>query len=404
MKAWLEKKIEGLRVKKAKILKCSDASQDLEEVKRCSAELDQVNEEIREFEEQLKAFDVPPSSVGNFEPMKSYTVGGRTKTVEENEDDPYDTLNYRKAFRNYVLQGTPIPAELQKAAATTTTEDMGAVIPTTIMNKVIRKMTEYGSIFVRVTKTAVKGGVQIPKGGAKPKATWITAEGTTSEKQKNSITGYISFGYHKLQCKVAATLEAETIALPIFDDDMAKNIYEAMIVELEESIINGTGNGQPLGILKDTFEASQTLEMSAADLKSWGAWSKAFAKLPLSKRSGAQVILHNETWEGDILGMTDSTGQPVARVTVGLNGEDRPVFKGKEVIPLERYLPSFDSAMTGDIFGIVVNLADYDFNSNLQMTMKRYYDEDTDEWVRKATLIGDGKLEDTSGVLLLKKA
>ncbi|HAT4306199.1 TPA: phage major capsid protein, partial [Clostridium perfringens] len=55
------------------------------------------------------------------------------------------------------------------------------------------------------------------------------------------------------------------------------------------------------------------------------------------------------------------------------------------------------------VFGIIVNLKDYMFNSNLQTAIKRYFDEDTDEWITKATALGDGKLSDSQGVILLKK-
>ena len=42
-------------------------------------------------------------------------------------------------------------------------------------------------------------------------------------------------------------------------------------------------------------------------------------------------------------------------------------------------------------------------NSNLQMAIKRYFDEDTDEKITKATTLADGKLADTQGVILLTK-
>ncbi|MEG1871207.1 MAG: phage major capsid protein, partial [Peptostreptococcaceae bacterium] len=213
------------------------------------------------------------------------------------------------------------------------------------------------------------------------------------------------FSYHKLQCRVAVTLEADTTSLSIFEDTITDNVYEAMVVALEQAIISGTGSNQPLGITKDTdIKSSQKIAVKAEELITWDKWSKIFSKIPLKKRQGLVLILNNETWEGDIMGMTDANGQPIARVNVGLNGEDKPIFKGKEVIPTEEYLPSFEAASTGDVFGILVNLKDYMLNSNLQMTLKRYFNEDTDEWITKSTLISDGKLADTQGVILLTKA
>jgi len=52
---------------------------------------------------------------------------------------------------------------------------------------------------------------------------------------------------------------------------------------------------------------------------------------------------------------------------------------------------------------ILFNPADYMVNSNLQVTYRRYFNEETDEWVHKATMIADGKLADPYGVVLSRR-
>lgn len=59
--------------------------------------------------------------------------------------DPSETNEYRTAFMNFVCRGTEIPADLRASvapmlnvAATTTTTDASAVIPTTITREIIR--------------------------------------------------------------------------------------------------------------------------------------------------------------------------------------------------------------------------------------------------------------------------
>lgn len=103
------------------------------------------------------------------------------------DDEEAAELAYRKAFKNYVLERQPIPAEvIEKAGATSYTTDVGAVIPTTIVNRIIEKLNATGMIWSRVTKTNYKGGVQIPVSNAKPVATWQT-EGTVADKQKKTV-------------------------------------------------------------------------------------------------------------------------------------------------------------------------------------------------------------------------
>ena len=95
---------------------------------------------------------------------------------------------------NYVCRGVAIPAEY-RAAETTTTADSGAVIPTTIMNEIIQKLESYGSIYAKVRKINVQGGVSIPIADLKPTAHWIT-EAKSSDDQKASAKNSVTFNYY----------------------------------------------------------------------------------------------------------------------------------------------------------------------------------------------------------------
>lgn len=414
MKEKLLKLWNAKQERKQDLLKRAKEATEVQELRSINSEMEVLNTEMTELRTMIDSLpddegDGEPNlgehftpggeqrsaqPVGGFNPVASYRMGaGERRSVGA------DDMEYRQAFMDYVLRGKPITRE----AGTTATTDIGEVIPKTVVNKIVEKLNTYGYIFQRITKTNIKGGVAIPKSSAKPVATWV-GEGLVSDKQKKTTDGTVTFSYHKLQCRVAVTLEADTTSLSIFEQTVVDNVYEAMIIALEEAIISGTGLKQPLGIIKDTdIKASQKIAVKPEELGTWDKWSKIFAKIPLSKRQGVVLILNNETWEGDIMGMTDANGQPIARVNVGLNGEDKPIFKGKEVIPTDSYLPSYEAAATNDVFGVIVNLKDYMLNSNLQMTIKRYFNEDTDEWITKSTLIADGKLADTQGVILLTK-
>ena len=126
-------------------------------------------------------------------------------------------------------------------------------------------------------------------------------------------------------------------------------------------------------------------------------------KVPRKYRSGVVLIMNDGDWTSHIEGMVDANGQPVARVTYGLTGDAQERFLGREVIAIEDHLPSIDTADVGDVVAILVKLPDYMVNSNMAITYRRYFDEDKDEWVSKATAIADGKLADPNGVVLIKK-
>ena len=62
--------------------------------------------------------------------------------------------------------------------------DIGAVIPTTIQNKVIEDMTIEGKILSRINQTSYQGGLEIPISDINIIATWFASENKVSEEQK----------------------------------------------------------------------------------------------------------------------------------------------------------------------------------------------------------------------------
>ncbi|MBB6218189.1 HK97 family phage major capsid protein [Anaerosolibacter carboniphilus] len=419
MKKRLLKLLQTKEARKTDLGTRSAATNDIGELRGINSELDTLNAEIAELRSMIDALpdepDEQPEQRGNelhgtelrgtpngsVNILGTYGIGG--KGNEQRSLDRFDTVEYRSAFQEYVTTGKKSDNLEFRADAVTGTGDIGVVIPTTILNRIVEKMKDYGHIWARVTKTGIQGGVEIPVSNAKPTATWVAA-GTMADKKKKAVSGKISFSYHKLQVRVAVELVAGTVAMPVFEQTVSDNIYEAMITALEEAIISGTGEGQPLGITVDTnIPAAQILEIAVEDMGKYDTWTGIFGKLPRKYRSRAILILNDADWNQYIVGMTDVNGQPIARVTYGLDGTQQERFLGKEVLPVEDYLPSISDALEGDIFGIVCNLSDYMVNSNMQMTFKRYFDEDKDEWISKSTMICDGKLADRNGVVLLKK-
>ena len=217
----------------------------------------------------------------------------------------------------YVVSGgkEEIPA-IYRAAGTTSTTDVGVVIPTTVMNRIIEKMEAVGMILPLVTRTNLKGGVSYPTATVKPVATWV-AEGAGSTKQKKTIT-FVTFTYHKLRCAVAISLEVDQMALSAFEATIVENIAEAMAKALEAAIISGSGEGQPKGILKEEPAAGQKLVLSGFAFTYADAIA-AEAALPLAYENDAVYIMAKKTFMS-FAGQTDQNGQPIAKVNYGTGG------------------------------------------------------------------------------------
>lgn len=326
--------------------------------------------------------------------LRSFPAAGQTIETE----DRFNTMQYRKVFMDYVVRGTAIPTEYRADAVTKTT-DVGAVIPTTVLNQIVEKLESTGMILALVTRTAYKGGVAIPVSSVKPTATWV-AEGVGSDKQKKTAAkdGMVTFAYHKLRCAVAVSLEVENMAMPAFETLLINNIVEAMTKALERAIISGSGTGQPKGIVKETPATGQAIETSKL---SYNDLVKVEGALPQAYEAGAVWCMSKSTFMG-FVGMTDSNGQPIARVNYGIAGNPERMLLGRPVVCCD-YLNSFDSASAGDVVAFVFRFKDYVLNTNYAMGVKKYEDNDTDDLVTKGIMLADGKVVDKNSLVTLKK-
>ena len=327
--------------------------------------------------------------------VRSFPVAGGS---HETAEDKYATMQYRKAFMDYVVRGTAIPTEYRADAVTKTT-DVGAVIPTTVLNQIVEKLESTGMILALVTRTAYKGGVAIPVSTVKPVATWV-AEGAGSEKQKKTAAkdGMVTFAYHKLRCAVAVSLEVDNMAMSAFETLLINNIVEAMTKALEQAIISGSGTGQPKGIVKETPATGQAIETASL---SYTDLVKVEGTLPQAYEAGAVWCMSKSTFMG-FVGMTDSNGQPIARVNYGIAGKPERVLLGRPVVCCDD-LNSFDAASTGDVVAFVFRFKDYILNTNYAMGVKKYEDTDTDDLVTKGIMLADGKVVDKNSLVTLKK-
>ena len=320
--------------------------------------------------------------------------------VNEEKDSFYDSVEYRKAFMNYVMRGTPIPQSLKNEDSNTTTTDIGSVIAPTVIRRIIEKMETSGMILPLMTRTAYAAGVTVPTSSVKPVATWV-AEGKTSDKQKKT-TGQIDIKGYKLRCAVSMSLEASVMSLEIFETVFVRNVSEAMVKALEKAAIDGSGSGQPKGVLKETAPTGQALEIAADADPTYKDLVAAEAALPLAYENGAVWNMTKKTFM-KYVGMVDGNGQPIARVNYGINGKPERTLLGRKVV-LNEYMTSIDATLSADtVVAFLFDWSDYMLNTNYAMRVKSYEDNDTEDQITKAVMICDGKAIDVNSLVTVTK-
>lgn len=415
MKEIYKNKIDALKLQKkqAQIKVDSAKTEDelrgiLDEVKNIDAQIATITEFV-EAEDAAEARAKTPDNDAYFQakpPVDAKTVAS-FKTPEQRSEDG-DSLEYRKAFMAYVQKGTMIPAELRNGE-TISTAETGAAIPMTIMNDVINTVRKrYGALYNKVKKFAVRGGIAIPVGALQATFKWIN-ESTVSPRQKVDGLSKITFGYHTAEIRVSQTFLSQILTLSSFEARLAEVIAIAYLQAMDYGIVNGSGDGCMTGILNDP-RVTNTVTMTAADLNDWKKWrTKFFKTLPLGYRAG-EFIFPISTVDAYLETMSDSNGNPVFRQATGLEVNSGDAmnpggrFFGHDITLVEPdIIPGFDDASSGDVIGLFWQPQEYGINENFGFTMRRYFDEELNEWVDKALVVVDGKVLNPTGYVKIIK-
>lgn len=406
---FLKKKLARLNEKKSKLDARFAASADAAEIRSLTDQLSDLRDEIEETRSEIAMLEAEKAKAeaeekrdtvpANAQLVNPITLG--QAPAEKREENPLASMEYRKAFRDYVVNGTPIPAEFRNEAITTA--ETGAAIPFEVMNRVTNTVRKrYGNLYNKVTKTSVKGGVEVPVGALQATFKWIS-ESTVSPRQKVAKLSKVIFQYHTAEIRIAQSFLSQLLTLESFEARLVEVLVVAYLQAMDYGIINGSGDGCMLGVLNDP-RVTNTVTMTAADMKDWTKWRKKFfAALPLGYRAG-EFVFPISTVDSYLSTMADANNNPIFRQATGLEVNDGDAtnpggrFFGREVSLVEPdIIADFDSASPGDVIGLFWQPEEYYINENFGFTMRRYFDEETNEWVDKALVVVDGKVVNPTG-------
>jgi HK97 family phage major capsid protein len=424
-KSELESQIAALQNENDTVETLERAKEINKELRSLGATLEAVLNELNEAKEKLASLEEDENQEEQiieeergFNPMGQFEI----RTGVENTDK-LSTMEYRSAFKDYVQKGIRSEVLNLRADAEQVSTDLGVLLPNTIVNEIIKGVEKvYGQLYTRVKHTNVKGGVQYPVGAFAANLVWGGTDGAdkehgVSEKQKaGSVNSYVSFSYHIGEIRIAQSLLQTIVSVDLFEKEIVNALVEAYVKAMDIAILEGTGFNQPTGVFANTSEGLQRvpganiISFTTTEMADWSVWKKKlFAKIPLSMRSlKPEFVMTANTYEANIETLMDKEGRPVAReLTNPVNGDTVCKFYGKEVLLVEEgsSIKNFDDASSGEYFGIYwVPEKAYAINTNLQFGYKKYFDENTNQYVTKALVIVDGKILDPKYIYLLKKA
>jgi HK97 family phage major capsid protein len=181
-----------------------------------------------------------------------------------------------------------------------------------------------------------------------------------------------------------------------------------MTKAVEDAIINGAWNDAgtalvgPKGILNETVATGQNVDVAANAGFTYETLVDAEAKLPLAYENGAVWFMTKKTFM-EFIAMTDTVGQPIARVNYGIGGKPERTLLGRTVV-LNEYMPNYAATVTNDtVVAFLFNPKDYVLNTNYNMGIQRKQDWDTEDFLTKAVMAVDGKVVDKNSLVTITK-
>lgn len=346
-----------------------------QEVEELQAERQRIQTEAQKRQQLRESIAAGIVSGDTIEPIKE-------EKPMENRTYAIDSAEYREAYLMN-LQGKELNAE-QRAAVSAS-----AAVPTQTLNQIFRYLEE-SPILSRIDLTHIPGNVVLPVEGNVAAAAWV-AVGTASTDSADGITS-ISLGAHKLIKTLEITADIEAMAIDAFEAWIVAKLGEKMEAALDNAVFNGTGTGQPTGILTTVATATGTFTKAKAKYSDLVA---IIAALPSGPARNATFAMPRQLFFSDVLGIEDSVGQPVVHADV--ESPAKYNILGYHVI-LDDNIPA-DNILFGDFKAYKMNLAKAPVISSDDSVAFR-----TGSRVYRAMALADGKLAMASSFVRFTRA
>jgi HK97 family phage major capsid protein len=289
----LEKEINELTEERAAILAKAEKRAALEkEVIARGVPMDVVNKELRKEEPQMPV-------------------------------DIRDTAEYRSGFLK-TLQGNPLTEAEQRAM--TTVNSPGA-IPTQTAREIVTKMLEVAPLLTEITLFHVAGALSIGTDLDRDNA-YIHTPGAEITASSDTIAQVTLGGYEFFKL-IPISKSMKSMSVDEFESWLVDMLYEDVALQIENSIINGTGTNQPSGIESITWTASVNLISTTASI-SYDDVCNLMTMPVKGLRKGAKFLCNSTFVYQQLAQIKDNNKRPIFVQSMVEGVADR--LMGKEVL------------------------------------------------------------------------
>ena len=244
------------------------AEETLNKAKEEKRELTEAEaEELAEIRDNVRRIMKTLELKGEFDKMegKALEKEGLPKDEAKTEieiEKEERALNEEKAFADYIRG-----VVTNERATNMTLTDNGAVIPTTIANRIIRKVYDISPILQRSTKYNVKGTLELPFYDESTQAITVAFATEFQELESNigkldsiTLTGYLAGALSLISRSLINNSQFDIVAFVV--DVMAYDISRF----IEDTLLNGKGSVTGLSNLTNVKTTASATAITADEL------------------------------------------------------------------------------------------------------------------------------------------
>ena len=288
-----------------------------------------------------RIFEISPV---NFPAYNDTAVYARNKTNKgENTMQNYNPItgaafdggaemtgaDYKNAFFKSMLGQQLTAAETRaynaakaekRADVFNTLTNTAAVVPDSTLNEIISKARTMGGLFSEIRLFNIPSNVTVPIGTPTGAALWHI-EGAPVDREKADVNPVNFSGYELLKI-FSLSVAAKRMSVAAFESYITEELTESVRAAISEAILNGTGTGQPTGILSgitwdetnsiqsDFFSGDNILSIMSMLKRGYGNG----AKFAMSSSTLFNRVHKAKTGNGDYIFTLDNQNDSIKRL------------------------------------------------------------------------------------------
>lgn len=301
---------------------------------------------------ELKALDKTIEGAKDMRSLDAMDVPAEERKAVEKDEKVEDVE--ARAFETLIRENRT--GEMAKS-------DNGAVIPTTIANRILDTVKQIAPLYNLATKFNVKGKLDFPvatKAITTTYATEFTALASSSVGfEKRTLDGFLVGALSKVSVSLINNSQFDIVSYVV------NKVAESIALFLEKEIINGAGTDKMTGILKEA-KLVKTVE-TADDVPTADEFIATQVEVPQQYQAGAMWLVSNKTLLA-MRQMKDTNGRYFLQNDL-TNGFGY-TFLGKPVMVSDQMVDT--NVVYGDFSGYFVNIHE---GSSIKVLNEKYADE-----------------------------